>query len=78
MQLTTRAAKHIKASLVEFRIMPSRVSWVLRIKIVLPAKPTDCSAEMAAGRAFPVARHTITPSASAALSAETEEGRILL
>lgn len=78
MQLTTRAAKHSKASLAEVWVVPSRVSWVLRIRVALPAKPTDCSAEMAAGRAFPVARHTITPSASAALSAETEEGRILL
>ena len=33
---------------------------------------------MAAGRAFPVARQTMTSASSAAFSADTEEGRILL
>ena len=44
----------------------------------VPARPTDCRAEMAAGRAFPVARQTMTSASSAAFSADTEEGRILL
>jgi hypothetical protein len=33
---------------------------------------------MAAGRALPVARHTLTPAASAALRASTELGSTLL
>ena len=34
-------------------------------------------AEIAAGRAFPVARQTFTPAARAACSASTEDGRTL-
>lgn len=43
-----------------------------------PASPTDCIAAIAAGRALPVARHTVTPAFRAARRACTEEGSTLL
>lgn len=43
-----------------------------------PASPTFCIAVMAAGRAFPVAKQTVTPSFSAAFRASTDEGKTWL